>query len=81
MLEALKHSQEDSQLKNLAKSYVGGVKGHLARARKIKEGIIPPSHSNRNGNGVHGTPASVRGAGAGAGASSRSPPVIDLSEK
>lgn len=78
MLEALKYSQEDPHLKNLAKSYVSSIKGHLARARKIKEGIIPP-HGNRNGNGIHQTASSVPGAGAGA--SSRSPPVIDLSEK
>lgn len=79
MLEALKHSQEDTHLKNLAKSCLSGIKGHLARARKIKEGVIPPPHGNRKGNGVHGTPSSVPGARAGAGASSGSP-VIDLTE-
>lgn len=77
MLEALKHSQEDPHLKNLAKSYIGGIKGSLAQQRRIKEGIIPPRHRKSNGNG---TPSSAprAGSGAGAGASSRSPPVVDL---
>jgi chromodomain-helicase-DNA-binding protein 4 len=34
MLEALKNSTEDREIRNLARSYVGGIKGDLARRRR-----------------------------------------------
>ena len=37
MLEALKTSTEDPALKKLARSYVYGIKGDLARRRKARE--------------------------------------------
>ena len=37
MLEALKYSSEDRQLKDRARSYIYGIKGDLTRRRKYKE--------------------------------------------
>lgn len=90
MLEALKNSTEDREIRNLARSYVGGIKGDLAHRRRGLNPNPTPTPTPTIGskpaalgalndqqkNSIHGTvaPSPVPGPGVGPGP----PPAIDL---